>query len=74
MTNEDKPTEYPASPMPGNVVAHCKNKDCNAAIDFGIVYDTATWIEGFKPEELTCPVCKLTALYSRSDLVAYPAK
>ena len=76
LENDSVPSEYPKSANPGNVIARCKNKDCNSAIDFGFVIDMATWIEKFKPQELACPnpTCKLKALYSPRDLVPVPAK
>jgi len=74
--SDDASSEYPSSPRPGTVIAHCKNKDCTCAIDFGFFYDTTTWIEKFKPQEFTCPSpkCGLKALYSRSDLEEIPAE
>ena len=76
LKSDSIPPEYPKSEIPGFVVAPCKNKDCTSAIDFGFVIDTVTWIENFKPTQLTCPnpICKLQAQYFSSDLVPVTAK
>ncbi len=76
-TNAEQVTDssdYGKTPTPGNVTAPCKTEGCSSAIDFGFVYDTVTWIEKFKPTELTCPTCNLKALYSSSDLVLHLAE
>ena len=67
-------SEHGKIPMPGSVVVPCKNKNCNAAIESGFVYNTEEWIEKFIAKERTCPACGSAAVYSRQTRASRSAR
>jgi DNA-directed RNA polymerase subunit RPC12/RpoP len=47
---------------------------CGHIVDLGFVYDLETWAEGYKEQEIICPICGSRGLYSWKNLVLTPAK
>ncbi len=60
--------------MLGFIVLKCKGEECKFAANFGFVFDIEDYADKFQDTELSCPSCKLKALYTRHDLTLIPAK
>ena len=70
----DKPnatlSDYGKAPLPGFVIIPCKN--CSAAFESGLVFNTAEWVEKFIAKERVCDHCHSKAMYSRADILVRP--
>jgi hypothetical protein len=53
----------------------CKTRECDGVSNVGVITVESQkalgeWIKGFNSQDIHCPTCKRTALYSRADLQA----
>ena len=72
--HDSKPVEYSDTPMTGSIRVPCKNKECNAIVESGFVWNMEDWITIFTSKPHTCPVCQKTAEYSHDDVEYFPSK
>ena len=51
----------------------CKTQQCEGAPSVGVVTVESPqalneWMKGFRSQDIICPICKQTAVYSQADL------
>ena len=51
----------------------CKTRNCAGTPSVGVITVESPqalneWMKGFQSQEINCPICKRTAVYSQADL------